>query len=91
MYICLLIRALALLLCYLPYLAIFFRPKGLNVYVYYIVFNAFPMFLLGLMIFGPNIILILAFKFGNKDINIIDTINDSEYHLGIGDDEEKLE
>ena len=90
-YICLLIRALALLISYLPYLAIIFRPKGLNVYVYYIVFNALPMFLLGFVIFGPNIILILSFKFGNKDINIIDTLIDSEYQLGIGDDEEKLE
>ena len=86
---CLLIRLIFLGISYLPYLLVKFSPKVSNAYIHYICFNAIPMFFLGLLIFGPNIILILILKFANKDINILAKFSDDEYHLGFNDDDDE--
>jgi membrane-associated phospholipid phosphatase len=87
--ICLLIRILCLGISYLPFLVVKLSPGISNAYIYYIFFNAIPMFFLGFLIFGPNIILILILKFANKDINILDKFSDGEYHLGYDDDDDE--
>ena len=86
---CLLIRLIFLGISYLPYLLVRFSPKVSNAYIHYICFNAIPMFFLGLLIFGPNIILILILKFANKDISILTIFSDDEYHLGFNDDDDE--
>ena len=89
--ICLLIRILCLGVSYLPFFLVKSNLGVSNIYIYYIFFNAVPMFFLGLLIFGPNIILIIILKFANKDINILAKFNDDEYRLGLTDDDEKDE
>ena len=89
-FVCLFIRILCLGISYLPFFLVKFSPGVSNKYAYYIFFNAIPMFFLGLLIFGPNIILIIILKFANKDINFDISVNvdDDEYHLGLTDEEE---
>ena len=89
--ICLLIRILCLGVSYLPFFLVKSNLGVSNIYIYYIFFNAVPMFFLWLFIFGPNIILIIILKFANKDINILAKFNDDEYRLGLTDDDEKDE